>query len=67
MNEQVQIPPFCQRCEGHGAIAKVARHFQTSVYDGQPWSGTVDQSDDAKLDVIRSEECPRCHGIGHEQ
>lgn len=61
-----KVPPFCKKCKGMGSIAKVVRHFQSSEFDGQPWTGTVDQSQDARLDVIRPEECPRCDGTGHE-
>ncbi len=70
MSRQVQyppLPPLCQRCKGHGATAKVVRNFQTSVYDGQPWSKAVDRSDDARFDVIRPEECPHCLGVGYEK
>jgi len=63
----VNIPPFCKMCKGHGFIAYVVRpSFQSSRFDGKPWSKTVDESRDALRDVIRARKCPRCHGDGHE-
>lgn len=63
----MKVPPFCKRCKGHGELACVVRSFQSSKYDGHPWDREVDESKDAKLDVIRPEICPVCNGTGHEK